>query len=89
VIARLERERAMIPVLVDDARETLERGPWRRVNVSPEWGLARALSRKWPLRGASLWHLCAAKTLHAELPELRLLSFDTRLAISAQGEGLA
>jgi predicted nucleic acid-binding protein len=89
VLARLEREEALSPVLLDDARETLERGPWRRVNISPDWRLARALSRKWPLRGACLWHLCAAKTLQAELPELRLLSFDTRLAISAQGEGIA
>ncbi|MGP6192616.1 MAG: type II toxin-antitoxin system VapC family toxin [Vulcanimicrobiaceae bacterium] len=89
VMARIEREKAASAALVESAREVLEMGPWRRVNVSPDWQIARELSRKWPLRGADLWHLCAAKALHAELPELRLLSFDTRLAVSAQGEGLA
>lgn len=89
VIAKIEREGAMNSVLVEAAREVLELGPWRRINTLPDWKVAKELSGKWPLRGADLWHLCAAKTLHAELSELRLLSFDTRLALSAQGEGLA
>lgn len=88
VIARVGREGALAPVLVAAAREILEKGPWRRVNVSPEWSFVRELSAKWPLRGADLWHLATAKSLRAELPELVVLSYDSRLAGAAKGEGL-
>lgn len=89
VLARIERERALAAVLVGAARETLESGPWHRVNASPEWRVARDLSARWPLRGPDLWHLALAKSLRAELPELTFLSFDARLATAAHGEGLA
>ncbi len=89
VIARIERERALAKVLVAAAREALEGGPWRRLNAVPDWKLVQALSSKWPLRGAGLWHLAVAKSLQSELPELTFLSFDARLAGAAQGEGLA
>jgi hypothetical protein len=46
------------------------------------------LSSRYPLRGADLWHLAAAKSLQEELPELRLLTFDQRLMEAAQGEGI-
>lgn len=88
VIARADREHALAEILLKAARETVQRGPWRRVNASPEWRLMRDLSSRWPLRGADLWHLAVAKTLQAELPELTLLSFDARLRAAAQGEGL-
>jgi len=89
VIARIERERVLTGVFVRAAREVLEQGPWRRLNASPEWNLVQALSSKWSLRGADLWHLCTAKSLQSELPELRILTFDARLAAAARGEGLA
>jgi protein-S-isoprenylcysteine O-methyltransferase Ste14 len=89
VIARLERERAVATVLADAAREVLETGPWRRVNVVPGWNAVRSLAKAWPLRGADLWHLAAAKELKADLPELSLLTFDARLTVAAQGEGLS
>ncbi|MGA2396009.1 MAG: type II toxin-antitoxin system VapC family toxin [Candidatus Lustribacter sp.] len=87
VIARIEREQALSPVLVSAAREAVERGPWVRLSVDPDRQQIAALARAWPLRGADLWHLAAAKALQADLPELRLLSFDTRLAEAARGEG--
>jgi len=31
-----------------------------RIYTWPEWEIVRALSAKWPLRGADLWHLAAA-----------------------------
>lgn len=89
VIARLERDRALPTAMLESARDILEMGPWRRVNVTPEWNLIESLARQWPLRGADLWHLAAAKNLQNELPELNLLSFDSRLAAAAKGEGLA
>ncbi len=89
VIARIERERALTSVLVAAAREALERGPWRRLNAAPDWKIVRSLSSKWALRGADLWHLAVAKGLKSEVPELTVLSFDTRLSAAAKGEGLA
>ena len=89
VIARIERERVLAKVLVAAAREALEEGPWRRLNAVPDWREVRRLSTKWPLRGADLWHLAVVKSLQAELPELTFMSFDTRLAAAAHGEGFA
>ena len=89
VIARGEREHVLTGVLIHAAREILEEGPWRRLNASPEWNLVQGLSSRWSLRGADLWHLCTAKSLQGELPELRILTFDARLATAARGEGLA
>jgi predicted nucleic acid-binding protein len=87
VIARIEREQALSSILISAARETLERGPWVGVRVDPDRLQMAALARAWPLRGADLWHLAAAKALQADLPELRVLTFDARLADAAQGEG--
>ncbi|OEU84965.1 MAG: PIN domain-containing protein [Desulfobacterales bacterium S5133MH4] len=88
VIARMQRERILADILIKASFETLEEGPWRRLTILPEWIVARSLSAKWPLRGADLWHLSAAKSLQKELPELLLLTFDNRLQKAAQGEGL-
>jgi predicted nucleic acid-binding protein len=87
VIARIAREQALSPVLIAAAHETIEHGPWVSVSVDPNRRLLAALARAWPLRGADLWHLAAAKVLQVDLPELRLLSFDARLAEAARGEG--
>ena len=88
VIARFEREGLLGQALVQEARENLEGGPWHRLNARPDWKTMRELSVKWPLRGADLWHLATAKGLQRELPELLLLTFDTRLRAAAKGEGL-
>ena len=89
VIARVERERVLAKVLVAAAREALDTGPWRSLNAVPDWKLVGQLSAKWPLRGADLWHLAVAKGLQADLPELTVMSYDTRLLAAARGEGLA
>ena len=89
VISRIERERVLAGTLVAAARETLERGPWRRPNLVPGWRLVSTLAPKRALRGADLWHLCAAKTLQSELPDVKVLTFDSQLAEAARGEGLA
>ena len=88
VIARMQRERILADILIKASFEALEEGPWRRLTILPEWIVARSLSAKWPLRGADVWHLSAAKSLQKELPELLLLTFDNRLQKAAQGEGL-
>ena len=87
VIARIERERALADALVAAAKETMDFGPWRLLDITPAWESAKTLAAKWPLRGADLWHLSAAKTLQEELPELVLLTFDRRLKRAALGEG--
>lgn len=89
VIARLARDRSAATVLIDAAREALQTGPWRRVNATPSWELVKSLAIAWPLRGADLWHLATAKSMHAELPELSVLTFDSKLGAAAKGEGLS
>lgn len=87
VIARLEREQSLTPVLAQSARHTLAAGPWRRLTRSPDWEVMDELSTRWPLRGADLWHLAAAATLRRHVPGLVLLSFDNRLSVAAAGLG--
>ena len=50
--------------------------------------LVRSLAQTWPLRGADLWHLSAAKAMQADVPELQFVTFDARLSAAAHGEGL-
>ena len=88
VIARIQRDRLLADVLVKAAIEVLDEGPWRRLNAWPEWGIIQSLAARWPLRGADLWHLATAKSLHKQLPELFLLTFDTRLQDAARGEDM-
>jgi predicted nucleic acid-binding protein len=88
VLARIGREGLLSDILVKAAFEVLETGPWRRTHLSPAWEDLRDLCKKWPLRGADLWHLAAAKRIQKELPELSLLTFDKRLKNAANGEGL-
>ena len=88
VISRIKRERLLADVLIDAAFEAFERGPWRHLNIWPDWKKIIALSLKWPLKGANLWHLAAAKTLQKQIPELIMSPFDSRLRVAAEGENL-
>ena len=88
VISRMQRERILAATLSQAAFEVLDNGPWRRISSLPDWKMIRSLSAKWSLRGADLWHLAAAKSLHKEFPELFLLSFDNRLKRAAEEEAL-
>ena len=89
VIGRLERTRSLDTPLVDTAYSNLATWGWRKTNIQPDPDLAATYARRWPLRGADLWHLACACTLHKELPELRLLTFDNRLYEAAVGEDVA
>ena len=86
VIARMKKDRFLANVLIKAALEILEEGPWRRLNVLPEWEIIQPLSEKWSLCGTDLWHLAAAKSLQEQLPELLLFTFDLRLKAAAEGE---
>jgi predicted nucleic acid-binding protein len=87
VIARMKIERIISSPLVAASFETLDQGPWRYLTIDPEWEITKDLSKKWSLRGADLWHLATVKSLHKELPELILLTFDGRLQKAGIGEG--
>jgi hypothetical protein len=84
----MKRESMLTDVLFQSAHEVLDRGPWRRISVSPGWAIIRDLSKKHSLRGADLWHLAAAVSLAIEFPELSLLTFDQRLMTAAEIESL-
>jgi predicted nucleic acid-binding protein len=88
VISRMKREHILTEALVQSAHEILDRGPWRRISLAPEWPMIRQLAGKHALRGADLWHLAAAMNLKREFPELSLLTFDQRLKTAAELEKL-
>jgi predicted nucleic acid-binding protein len=88
VFERLRRSGAVFEKRVNRCLEGLERGPWQRLDLQPDWGDIRSLASKWSLRGADLWHLSTAVGLRRETGELTLLTFDKRLGTAAQGAGL-
>lgn len=88
VARRIQREGYLPDEKIDNAVEVIDAGPWRHLNIQPGWGTIKSLAIKWPLRGADLWHLAAAKTLQESIPELVLLTFDARLQIAADGEDI-
>jgi predicted nucleic acid-binding protein len=88
VVARLEREGSLPTALADAARDVIVNGPWRRLSLQPDWKSIEALASRWPVRGPDLWHLATAETLQRELPELKMITFDARLAVASGGIGL-
>ncbi len=88
VLARMEREGRAQAEEISLARKAFGSGPWRRLGGVPQTETTEELSRRHPLRGADLWHLAMAVSLRPELPELRILTYDTRLGESAKKEGL-
>ena len=88
VFERLRRSGVVSEKLVDRSLEGLERGPWQRLDLQPDWGVIRSLASQWSLRGADLWHLSTAMGLRREIGEMTLLTFDKRLRLAAQGAGL-
>jgi predicted nucleic acid-binding protein len=88
VFERLRRFGVVSEKLVDRSLEGLERGPWQRLDLQPDWGDIRSLASQWSLRGADLWHLSTAMGLRREIGEMTLLTFDKRLRLAAQGAGL-
>ena len=88
VFERLRRSGVVSEKLVDRSLEGLERGPWQRLDLQPDWGDIRSLASQWSLRGADLWHLSTAMGLRREIGEMILLTFDKRLRLAAQGAGL-
>ncbi len=88
VLSRIQRDGVTEEELVQAALEVLENGPWRRLLIVPKWNVTKKLSEKWPLRGADLWHLSAAKSTQDHFPEVQILTYDRRLITAAQGEGI-
>jgi predicted nucleic acid-binding protein len=89
VLGRLLREKRLDSEAFDEAETAIREGPWRKTSIQPDTARLVTLSRRHALRGADLWHLAATLTLATELPEVRLLTFDNRLARAATSEGLA
>jgi predicted nucleic acid-binding protein len=88
VLSRIRRRKIVNEVLIEVTLEALKNGPWRHLNIWPEWSMLMALSSKRPLKAANLWHLASAKTLQKQIPELTLLTFDEELKTAAEEEGL-
>jgi predicted nucleic acid-binding protein len=88
-IARIVRDGTHPAEIVAAARARLAAEAIRYVDLAPDRSIVRQLAEHWPLKGADLWHLSLAKTLHADNRHVRMLSFDARLAAAAEAEGLA
>jgi hypothetical protein len=73
----------------DSARELVRVGSWRRLALQPDWARIDELATQWPVPGAHLWHFAVASTLRRELPELRMITFDSRLAAATASMGFA
>ncbi len=88
ILSEIREGKELKEVLIDVAFETLRVGPWRRLNIWPDWNMLISLSQKSSIKGSGLWHLASAKTLQKQIPELTLLTFDGELKAAAEGEGL-
>lgn len=88
-IARIVRDRAHPAEIIAAARVQLSTNALRYTDLSPDRSIVRQLADRWSLKGADLWHLSLAKTLHADNRHVRMLSFDARLAAAANAEGVA
>ncbi len=86
VMNRMKHEALLTDILYQSLLEVLGDGPWRRINIQPDWEIIQDLSVEYFLRGADLWHLAVTKTLQKELPEITMLTFDNKLLVAAQGE---
>ncbi len=89
VVTRLQWGRHISARERRQAIGSLRARPWSALRLEPDRRKVVDLAARHPLRGADLWHLAAAATLASELPGLALLTFDSRLAEAAHGEGLA
>ncbi len=89
VINRLHREGHIQKPLYLEVIDMFEEGNWRGLNIIPSKKIIKDLAKKWPLRGADLWHLASAITLRRELPELCFITFDHKLSEAAKGVGLS
>ncbi len=89
VIARMERVGELTEVFADSMRDIVTNGVWRRISTPPNWELIAPLATRWPLRGTDLWHLAVVKAIQEDIPEVKMLSFDTKLMTAARGEQLA
>jgi predicted nucleic acid-binding protein len=88
VLDRMERERILTGVLARSAFQALHEGQWRYLNLCPAKEHMDSLQGKYPLRGADFWHLALARTLKKDIPELMILTFDSRLRDGAEKEGI-
>ncbi|HLS89213.1 MAG TPA: hypothetical protein VK008_06265 [Sphingobacteriaceae bacterium] len=66
-----KREGLLPPMSVDSSPATLDAGPWRWLNISPDFGLTREMAKEHVLRGADLWHLAATKSLQQEFLQFK------------------
>lgn len=88
VLAWTAREVPRSAEAVGEAREDFLAGPWAWLSISPSRDTCGSLADTHSLKGVDLWHLAAAVDLRRELPGLRLLTYDVRLAAAAESEGL-
>ena len=88
-IARSQRSAVLTTANAELALGAILAAPWSALRAEPAPATLRVLARRYPLRGADLWHLALALDLGESLPGVRLLTFDSVLGAAAGAEGLA
>jgi len=84
VLARIEREKKELKILLDACRHSFQEGRWRVITLSPTFDDLQLYSQKYPLRGADLWHLTLVLNIKQELPTITIITFDQKLENAAK-----
>lgn len=89
VLRRAERLEALPERAVAGALAFLAGPAFLWLETVPDRARVEALARRYPLRGADLWHLACALDARDVEPTLRLVTFDDALVRAAAAEGIA
>jgi len=86
VLQRMKHDNSLPPVLYNKVLKSYHQQPLRKININPDWHSISKLAVQYVLKGADLWHLATVKTIHMELPEVKMLTFDRQLFKAAKKE---
>ena len=50
--------------------------------------IIQKMSSRHVLKGADLWHLATLKTIKRELPEIKIITFDSKLSAASKKENI-
>lgn len=86
VLKRMKHDGTLTSILYKSALDVFINGPLRKINIQPDWKIIQQISSRHVLKGADLWHLATLKTIKMELPEIKIITFDSKLAIASKKE---
>jgi predicted nucleic acid-binding protein len=88
VLNRMKHEKSLTSILYESALEVFHNSPLRKINIQPEWKEIQKISSRHVLKGADLWHLATVESIRRELPEVKIITFDSNLSGASKKEKL-